>query len=152
MFTTAVPGTKSKIDAIGSFLIQLRALGRERVQTSDRHFADPRSGSMVDIRAAHIRRTAKQVSLSTKCLIAALLLIGAASTASAQYLPYKGCSSLRERGYYGTPTGGGPQYDYGGGDQYGYGPGYSYARQAPPCNSPETSRVGAQRGRIAHGK
>jgi opacity protein-like surface antigen len=85
-------------------------------------------------------------------LIAALLLIGAASTASAQYLPYKGCSSLRERGYYGTPTGGGPQYDYGGGDQYGYGPGYSYARQAPPCNSRETSRVGAQRGLIAHEK
>jgi hypothetical protein len=38
---------------------------------------------------------------------------------------------LSQRGYYGTPYGGGPQYDDGGGDQYGYGPGYSYARQAP---------------------
>jgi hypothetical protein len=36
------------------------------------------------------------------------------------------------RGYYGTPSGGGPQYGDGGGDQYGYGPGNSYARQAPP--------------------
>ncbi|MGA7230377.1 MAG: hypothetical protein WBX95_05540 [Xanthobacteraceae bacterium] len=85
---------------------------------------------------------AQQMKLSTKCLIAALLLIGAASTASAQYLPYNGCSSLRERGYYGTPTGGGPQYGYGGGDQYGYGPGYSYARQAPSCISRGTSLNG----------
>jgi hypothetical protein len=152
MFTTAVPSTTGKIDALGSFLIQLRVLGREGAQTWDRQFVEPRSGSMVDIRAAHIRRTRKQVRLSTRCLIAALLLIGAASSASAQYLPYKGCSSLRERGYYGTPTGGGPQYDYGGGDQYGYGPGYSYARQAPPCNSRETSRIGAQRGRAAYEK
>jgi hypothetical protein len=86
------------------------------------------------------------MKLSATCLIAALLLMGAASTASAQYLPYNGCSSLRERGYYGTPTGGGPQYDYGGGDQYGYGPGYSYARQAPSCNSRRTSQGGRQRG------
>jgi hypothetical protein len=104
-----------------------------------------------DARSAYMERQKKQTKLSIKGLIAALLLIGAASTASAQYLPYYGCSSLRERGYYGTPTGGGPQYDYGGGDQYGYGPGYSYARQAPPCNSRGTSWVG-QRGRIAHEK
>lgn len=38
---------------------------------------------------------------------------------------------LKQRGYYGTPYGSGPQYGSGGGDQYGYGPGYSYARQAP---------------------
>jgi hypothetical protein len=106
----------------------------------------------LDIRTVHIERPKKQTKLSTKCLIAALLLIGAASTASAQYLPYRGCSSVRERGYYGTPTGGGPQYDYGGGDQYGYGPGYSYARQAPSCNSRGTSRVGAQRGQTAREK
>jgi hypothetical protein len=142
MFTTAVPSTTSKIDALGSFVTQLW----------DRHFIDPGLGSKVDIQAAHARRAGLQASLPTKCLIAVLLLIGAASSASAQYLPYKGCSSLRERGYYGTPTGGGPQYDYGGGDQYGYGPGYSYARQAAPCNSRETSRVGAQRGLIAHEK
>jgi hypothetical protein len=100
----------------------------------------------LNIRTAHPERPKKQTKLSTKSLIAALLLIGAASAASAQYLPYNGCSSLRERGYYGTPTGGGPQYDSGGGDQYGYGPGYSYARQAPSCNSRRTSRVGRQRG------
>jgi hypothetical protein len=106
----------------------------------------------LDIRTAHIERLKKQTMLPTKGLLAALLLIGAASTASAQYLPYNGCSSLRERGYYGTPSGGCPQYDCGGGDQYGYGPGYSYGLQAPPCSSRETSRVGAQRGRTAHEK
>ena len=106
----------------------------------------------LDIRTAHIERLKKQTKLPTKGLLAALLLAGAASTASAQYLPYNDCSSLRERGYYGTPFGGGPQYDNGGGDQYGYGPGYSYARQAPPCSSRETSRIGAQRGRTAHEK
>jgi hypothetical protein len=78
----------------------------------------------LDIRTAHIERLKKQTKLPTKGLLA----------------------------YYGTPSGGGPQYDYGGGDQYGYGPGYSYARQAPPCSSRETSRVGAQRGRTAHEK
>jgi len=140
----------SKLDCGGRFLIQLRVRGRERAQTWDRYFVDLGSGSTVDIRAAHIQRPEKQIRFCTKFLIAALLLIGAASTASAQYLPYNGCSSLRERGYYGTPTGGGPQYGYGGGDQYGYGPGYSYARQAPSCNSRGTRRVGAQRGRTAH--
>jgi hypothetical protein len=94
---------------------------------------------------------AQQMKLWTKSLVAALLLIGTASTASAQYLPYNGCSSLRERGYYGTPSGGGPQYDYGGGDQYGYGPGYSYARQAPDCTS-RTSRLGTRHGRTTHEK
>jgi hypothetical protein len=98
----------------------------------------------LDIRTADVERPKKQTKLPTRSLIAALLLIGTASTASAQYLPYNGCSTLRERGYYGTPSGGGPQYGYGGGDQYGYGPGYSYARQAPSCRSPGTSRLGTQ--------
>ena len=65
-------------------------------------------------------------------LIAALLLIGGASTASAQSCRYYGECSLKQRGYYGTPYGGGPQfYASGGGDQYGYGPAYSLAKQAP---------------------
>ena len=105
----------------------------------------------LNIRTAHTEHPKKQTKLSTKSLIAAVLLIGAASTASAQYLPYNGCSSLRERGYYGTPSGGGPQYDYGGGDQYGYGLGYSYARQAPDCTS-RASRLGTRHGRTAHEK
>lgn len=91
----------------------------------------------LDIRTAHIERLKKQTKLPTKGLLAALLLIGAASTASGSIYPI---------------TVVGPQYDYGGGDQYGYGPGYSYARQAPPCSSRETSRIGAQRGRTAHEK
>ena len=71
------------------------------------------------------------MKLPTKLLNAALLLIGAASAASAQtYWTYGPCS-LKERGYYGTPYGGGPQYGSGGGDQYGYGPAYSYGKQAP---------------------
>jgi hypothetical protein len=106
----------------------------------------------LDIRNACTERTKKRTKLCAKGLLAALLLIGAASTASAQYLPYNGCSSLRERGYYGSPSGGGPQYDYGGGDQYGYGPGYSYALQAPPCNPGGTTRLGAQHRRTAHEK
>ena len=67
-----------------------------------------------------------------KWLLAVILLIGAASSASAQtYWNYYGYGP-KARGHYGTPYDGGPQYGSGGGDQYGgYGPGYSYARQAP---------------------
>jgi hypothetical protein len=69
--------------------------------------------------------------MKRKCLLAVILLIGAASSASAQtYWNYYGYGP-KARGYYGTPYDGGPQYGSGGGDQYGYGPGYSYARQAP---------------------
>jgi hypothetical protein len=63
---------------------------------------------------------------SAKFMIAALLLISGASTASAQSYWYYGDYGLKQRGCYGTPYGGGPQYRSGGGDQYGYGPAYSY--------------------------
>ena len=90
---------------------------------------------------------------STKFIIAALLLIGGASTAPAQSCWYYGDCSLKQRGYYGTPYGGGPQYGSGGGDQYGYGPAYSYARQAPSCiDPPLTSRVGTRHSKTARGK
>jgi hypothetical protein len=71
------------------------------------------------------------MKLSTKCFTAALLLISMASTASAQTYWSYGDYATRQKGYFGTPYDGGPQYGSGGGDQYGYGPGYSYARQAP---------------------
>jgi hypothetical protein len=47
---------------------------------------------------------------SAKFVTAAFLLIGCASTASAQSCWYYGECSLKLRGYYGTPYGGGPQY------------------------------------------
>jgi opacity protein-like surface antigen len=91
------------------------------------------------------------MKLSKKLLITALSLIGAASAAAAQsYRTYGGCG-LKERGYYGTPYDGGPQYGSGGGDQYGYGPAYSYARQAPSCSDPPlTSRVRTRHGKTVH--
>jgi hypothetical protein len=93
------------------------------------------------------------MKLSKKLLIAALPLIGIASAAAAQsYQTYGGCFGLKERGCYGTPYGGGPQYGSGGGDQYAYGPAYSYARQAPSCIDPGTSRVGTRRRKTAHEK
>jgi hypothetical protein len=60
-----------------------------------------------------------------------LLLLAAASTASAQtHWNYYGYGS-KARGYYGTPYESVRNMGSGGGDQFGYGPGHSYARQAP---------------------
>ena len=68
---------------------------------------------------------------SAKFVIAALLLIGGASTASAQSVGPM-VSAISNRGAITEPPyGGGPQYGSGGGDQYGYGPAYSYGKQAP---------------------
>jgi hypothetical protein len=69
--------------------------------------------------------------MKRKCLLAAVLLIGAVSTASVQTYWSNGDYGPRAQGYYGTHYDGGPQYGSGGGDQYGYGSAYSYARQAP---------------------
>src|SRR6516225_3771497 len=56
------------------------------------------------------------MKLPKKLFIAALLLIGTAFAAAAQTIwTYGGCS-LKQRGYYGTPYDGGPQYGSGGGD------------------------------------
>jgi len=99
-----------------------------------------------------LSRTKRISKLSTGFFVAGLLLVGAASSASAASYPTWHEHGLAQRGYYGTPYGGGPQYGSGGGDQYGYGPAYSYARQAPNCLSPEPSGVGTRRSRTAHGK
>ena len=66
------------------------------------------------------------LKLSTSFFVASLLLVSAASAASAHWSSTSQERELAQRGYYGTPYGGGPQYGNGGGDQYGYGPGYSY--------------------------
>jgi hypothetical protein len=78
----------------------------------------------------------RPVKVSTNFISATLLLIGCVSTASAQSYWYNGDYGLKQKGYYGTPYGGGPQYGSGGGDQYGYGPAYSYAKQAPELPPP----------------
>ena len=76
-------------------------------------------------------RGKKLLKLSASILVGGLLLVNVASGASAASYSSSNQHELEQRGYYGTPYGGGPQYGDGGGDQYGYGPGYSYARQAP---------------------
>jgi hypothetical protein len=68
---------------------------------------------------------------SASFLVGSLLLVSGVAGASAASYSRSNEHGLAQRGYYGTPYGGGPQYGNGGGDQYGYGPGYSYARQAP---------------------
>jgi hypothetical protein len=71
------------------------------------------------------------IKLSLVATLALLIVSPAAAQAAQMKQADQGDYSLEQRGYYGTPYGGGPQYGNGGGDQYGYGPGYSYARQAP---------------------
>jgi len=76
-------------------------------------------------------QTKRLLKSSVSFIVGGLLIVGAASAASAASYSSSNEHELAQRGYYGTPYGGGPQYGDGGGDQYGYGPGYSYARQAP---------------------
>ena len=68
---------------------------------------------------------------SASFLVGSLLLVSGVAGAPAASYSRSNEHELAQRGYYGTPYGGGPQHGNGGGDQYGYGPGYSYAHQAP---------------------
>jgi hypothetical protein len=73
--------------------------------------------------------------MKRKCLLAAVLLISAFSSASAQTNWSYGDNG-GAKGYYGTPHDGGPQYGSGGGGpvQLRAGPRYCYARQASSRN------------------
>jgi hypothetical protein len=83
-------------------------------------------------RSAHIEsQSGKVLKHLASVVVGGLLIVSAASSALAASHSSSSEYGLAQRGYYGTPYGGGPQYGDGGGDQYGYGPGYSYARQAP---------------------
>jgi hypothetical protein len=100
-------------------------------------FSDVAKGDAMTItrkqtnRSTRIESRRKLLKHSASLLVGSLLLVGAVSGASAATYSSSEEHALAQRGYYGTPYGGGPQYGNGGGDQYGYGPGYSYARQAP---------------------
>jgi hypothetical protein len=63
---------------------------------------------------------------TSEAVAASLLIATVTAPIGANLLNY-GAYGRRDRGYYGTPSDGGPQHGSGGGDQYGY----SYARQAP---------------------
>jgi hypothetical protein len=82
--------------------------------------------------SAHIESQSRNLlKHSARVIVGGLLIVCATSVAFAASHSSSNEHGLAQRGYYGTPYGGGPQYGDGGGDQYGYGPGYSYARQAP---------------------
>jgi hypothetical protein len=83
-------------------------------------------------RSTHVESYSRNLlKYSAIFLVGSLLLVSGVAGASAASYSRSNEHGLAQRGYYGTPYGGGPQYGNGGGDQYGYGPGYSYARQAP---------------------
>ena len=82
--------------------------------------------------------------ISKKLVLVAAALLSATTAAFAHtndgWYGGRHTEALRQKGYYGTPYGPGPDYGYGGGDQFGYGPGYSYGRQAPDDGGIEAVR------------
>ena len=80
--------------------------------------------------------------MKRKCSVAAVLLINAVSSASAQTYWSYGDNALRARGYDGTPYDGGPQYGSGGGINTAMAPPTVTPARRPA--GPATTRGGAQ--------